>query len=498
MKRVMASTALSVIASVLPMTAQEKTAEPEKLAKVHFPVSCASVAQPITLRQMAVLAAASESAEKTVALYDPNPAHIWNRLYATLLVRKDRHGTSYGVDTLDPPLFFETEHLLEGATHAPALHLLDEFLHTHAENLVRDPVKRAILQRDLWTVFDWSVQQRSRSGRPNYDSEKRELQVRLAEALRRLALSPKEIERLPDNYAQAVAAGTFPKEYDPSHRDRAFLPPDLFDPRGPWVYINPSPDEFLSPGLAQAHVYAFSGRSRFLVFIRLREGRKATLAYLQTLWNFPQPWIQGQDPLADQAVLNPDLPSFPAGTEVALVRQMTIFDNQGNLTAAPITESVQLRVYRAITITPARFFERDWAEVIKNSGQDFYEIKLSRPLLFAGKDGGLRATGRDERELSTFQQQGNDEIDEFNEHPEFKRIWPPELQTCASCHNGGGVRSLNSVVKLFKPNRLQHDWPSNEDYAGRCWLDDMTETWKQGRYDWGLLTGYWTTGNSLH
>jgi hypothetical protein len=62
-------------------------------------------------------------------------------------------------------------------------------------------------------VFDWSVQQRSRAGRPNYDSEKRELQMRLAEARRRLALSPKEIELLPDNYAQAVAAGTFPKEY---------------------------------------------------------------------------------------------------------------------------------------------------------------------------------------------------------------------------------------------------------------------------------------------
>jgi hypothetical protein len=37
------------------------------------------------------------------------------------------------------------------------LHLLDELLHTDAENLIRDPVKRALLQRDLWAVFDWSA-----------------------------------------------------------------------------------------------------------------------------------------------------------------------------------------------------------------------------------------------------------------------------------------------------------------------------------------------------
>ena len=51
---------------------------------------------PMTLREMTVPAAASESAERTIALYDPNPAHIWNRLYATLLVRKNRRGASYG------------------------------------------------------------------------------------------------------------------------------------------------------------------------------------------------------------------------------------------------------------------------------------------------------------------------------------------------------------------------------------------------------------------
>jgi hypothetical protein len=104
------------------------------------------------------------------------------------------------------------------------------------------------------------VQHESAQQRPHYDNERRELQSRLAEALRRLALSPKEIESLPDNYAQAVASGAFAKDYDPAHRERAFPHPDLFD--GSWIYIDSSPEEFNSGGVAPSHVQAFSGRSR--------------------------------------------------------------------------------------------------------------------------------------------------------------------------------------------------------------------------------------------
>src|ERR1035441_6654356 len=48
------------------------------------------------------------------------------------------------------------------------------------------------------------------------------------------------------------------------------------------------------------------------------------------------------------------------------------------------------------------------AVVIKNSGQAFFEFKLSRPLLFSGKNGGLRAVAPDEKEFSTFQTHGDD------------------------------------------------------------------------------------------
>jgi hypothetical protein len=194
----------------------------------------------------------------SVTVYDGNPAHVWNRLYAALRIREDSRGNRYGEDSLDPMLWRESEHLLSQPSHGLALHVLDEFLRTHAETLIRDPLKRAILQRDLWAVFDWSVQQYSGK---EYTGEKRNLQTRLAEVLRRLALTPEQIKSLTDNYAQAVASKAFAAQYDPRQPQQTFLPPDLFDPRGPWVCISPSPDSISLGGVAKLHVGNFSGRS---------------------------------------------------------------------------------------------------------------------------------------------------------------------------------------------------------------------------------------------
>jgi hypothetical protein len=424
-----------------------------------------------------------------VAVYDENPSHIWNRLYAALWVREDSQGKRYGEDSLDPMLWSESKHLLSQPSHDAALRVLDEFLRTDAENLIKDPVKRAMLQRDLWAVFDWSVQQHSGVGQPEYGDEKRELQNRVAELLRRLALTQEQIRALPDNYAQAVNSGVFPAEYDPAHPQRPFLPPDLFDPRGPWVCITPNPDTMAEGVVAKAHVSNFSGRSVFLVFMRLPEGRKATLGYFRTLWNFPQAWVAGP---ADGGPLepNPDLPSFPGGAQVALVRQMMLFDTQGNLVVSPITESVQIRMYREITAARARSFKGGLTTMARNSGQDFFEIRISRPLLFSGKQGGLRATGRDEIEPPTFQTMGFDMLGESDGPEQIGPHFAPIMQRCLTCHSGGGIRSFNSVDSLLKPARPQTD-PQDVNYGPRYWNESAALWWKQSQYDWGLLNGYW-------
>jgi hypothetical protein len=92
---------------------------------------------------------ASESLAGTVAIYDPVPSHIWNRLHATFFVREDLPGTELLPDALDSPFWYHTTYLLMQPSHKKALRVLDEFLQTHAQNLIHDPVKRAVLQRDL-------------------------------------------------------------------------------------------------------------------------------------------------------------------------------------------------------------------------------------------------------------------------------------------------------------------------------------------------------------
>jgi hypothetical protein len=424
-----------------------------------------------------------EEAGKALAIYDPNPLHIWNRLYGALLIREDQTGDTYGADALDPLLWSGTRHLLTGPSHRRALTVLDEFLRVHGETQIRDPLKRALLQHNLWAVFDWSALTDA-----DHAAERRELQIRLAEVLRRLALSSNEIKSLPDNYAQAVASGAFAKEYDPANPERAFLPPDLLQPRGPWVCIKGDREP-----VAEMHVGAVSGRSRFFVFVRLPQGRKATLDYFQALWNVSEPWVAGQMDAA-RGDLNPNLPQFPVGTQTAFLRQMTLFDRDGNHVAAPITESVQIRVYR--TIPPSRdhnITANDQAAA--RTEQGFYEFRLSQAQLFAGQTGGLRGVGRDEKEFSVFQTQGMDEF-EFSAKRHTSVQEYGIIDRCAGCHSAPGINSLQSRRHLLKPNRAQGD--TDPPYDSLWWETGNDLGWKANRYDWGLLNGYWQASSGTH
>src|SRR5262249_31736711 len=121
---------------------------------------------------------------------------------------------------------------------------------------------------------------------------------------------------------------------------------------------------------------------------------------------FENPEVKSDLVAAPDSELNPDLPQFPVGTQVALLRQMMLIDDRGAVEASPITESLQTRVYRAIT---ARHDHNnvtiDWPAA--RTEQDFYEIRLSRTEFLAGHACGLRAVGQSETEFPIFQTQGS-------------------------------------------------------------------------------------------
>jgi hypothetical protein len=147
--------------------------------------------------------------------------HLLNRLHHHFFVRRGQDGREYGEDELDPLLWRTTKYLLEDRSHRQAVALLEEFLATRAERTIDNLLKRALLQRDLWAVFDWLS-----SGDDTHSPQRRELQVRLAEIIRRLSLTKAQLMALPDNYAQAVAAKVFPEHQQPGREDLPFLPPE--------------------------------------------------------------------------------------------------------------------------------------------------------------------------------------------------------------------------------------------------------------------------------
>lgn len=159
----------------------------------------------------------------TWSVYNPDPDHLWNRVFRQLYRRVASNGQEYGSDELDPLLWQDTTYLLDGVSHEQTVQVLDEFLSTHAENLIREPLKRAMFQRDLWAVFDWLA-----SPAEPFRSQRQALEARLAQMIKRIALSKEEILSLPDNYRLAVGSNTFPDSVQADHPEIAFLPADIF------------------------------------------------------------------------------------------------------------------------------------------------------------------------------------------------------------------------------------------------------------------------------
>jgi hypothetical protein len=271
------------------------------------------------------------------APYDPNPMHLWNRLHEALFVRTAPDNERYGNAELDILFWDTTKHLLTSPSHEKAIQALDQFIRGHGERTIRDPLKRALLQRDLWALFDWSANYGALPDSSAAESQARiELQQRLVIVIKRLALSPDEIGRLPDNYAEAEP-----------RLNGSGLPQGLFASDGAWLLVGRT-----NGTTAPEHISGFGGRSVFLVFVKFPGGREQALQYLKTLREFvpalaytnegipPVQASEGQSLRTNQVT-----PQFPAGTQWALVRRLFLIDDRDEIRATRLIESIQTRSY---------------------------------------------------------------------------------------------------------------------------------------------------------
>jgi hypothetical protein len=393
-------------------------------------------------------------------VYAPDSDHIWNRLFRLFYVRHARNGDQYGGDELDPYLWWQTRYLLSDPSHDEALKLLDEFLQQHSERLIRDPLRRAVFQRDLLAVYEWLSTPSDEQG-----SGRSELQQRIAEVIHRLALTADEIGKLPDNFNDAVETHAFPTQYDPADAEAPFLPADLLDPKGPWVCLG----EQHGRPVASDHLEFFRGRSVFLVFFQVPGGRSKTLEYLEKLRDIPKGWGPNEERphhagFPPVLVPYPEPPQFPIGTRMALVRQLILINDKGLPPATHLAESAQIRVYRAIHFDLGGSGARS---------QDFSEFTLSRERLFSGQSGGLRAIAHGDREFSFFRSHGIDAFEMDDDPTSFEGT---VLQGCSSCHEAAGMHSFLSYSReRFGPNdvpppKLIASTPSLETATQIQWI----------------------------
>ena len=408
------------------------------------------------------------SQSENLGVYHSDPNHLWNRIHRHFHTRVAPDGEVFGEDETDVLLWLETNYLLTGASHQKAIQLLDEFIKVDGQRLITDPLMRAVFQHDLWAVFDWLATTNDRyPPETRHPRETGELQVRLAKVIKSVALTKNQINALPSNFRAAVASKAFSARYDPEHNTRAFLPPEMDEPAGPWVTIN----SFVEP-VAIPHAREFSS-SAFAVMINLPGGRNATIAYLKKLWDFPEAFVADTTfPAERRLMLNPELPQFPSSTQFALIRRMLLIDADGEIVPSNLIESIQIRVFH----DPSTVDYPHQGDFYGD--QDFFEFRMSRRKLFAGESGGIRAVARDETGFMTFSTHGFDWFEDAA--PKLWRKRRVVLEGCGDCHRNIGIRSVMSVHSMLRPNPFSEWFDAQSPFS-------MAAEWKRRRSDWGLM-----------
>jgi len=276
----------------------------------------------------------SLKSDKPLPIYAADADHLWNRLFAAFYIRPsnipDAKGGRpvariEGGDVIDFFGWAKTTYWDQPAVTGKLNSVLDEFLKTDGSKTVSDPLKRAVMLRDLWAAYDYFVGQNIRRAGSLKTRKRRDALCRkLAKVIQTLALSKQSIEKLPDNYAAALKSGNFVTtgRLDP---DENYLPPGLMAKTDEWVeieFFQPDIHEDLSNRFITLHTRSYRARSYFRVFYRFPQGRSQLVAYLKQLDAVGVDWKRAAQ--NGFIFLKEDTPQIPVGTEVALVQSAEV------------------------------------------------------------------------------------------------------------------------------------------------------------------------------
>lgn len=391
--------------------------------------------------------AGSLKSETPLPLYDADPQSLANRLFAAFYVRTSeiptkRGGTPVrrieGGDVIDFLAWPGSDYWSVPATCERLASLLDECLADPARVRPADPLRRAMLQRDLWAPFDFLVSRNIAREGDRATRQRRDIICRkLAAVIRALTLSELEIQSLPDTYALAIKSGRFSGDhrFDPSVD---YLPPGLFIAGSDWLEIDfhqPSDiHEDIQERFITLHTRNYKGRSYFRLFYRFPGGRPALEEYLKYIDAEAIDWKAGAQ--RGFIKVRDGVRQIPVGTEVALVQFLITLDDQLRPTPTAIVESVRLRVFRNVD---------GGAEPPTNTGvgMNVSEHTLKRQLLFDGlKQGGLEREPDDQPIYRVIFQ--GDKAPDWGDIGRSLTL----VQDCRRCHTSAGQIGVQTIVSL--------------------------------------------------
>ena len=383
------------------------------------------------------------------AIFDADRAHLWNRLFAAATIRpsllpSERGGPPVarieGGDRIEFLGWGGTTYWDEPANMARLDALLNEFLDGGGEKLKTDPLQRVLLQRDLWTLFDFlMVRHIGRRGDFETRQSRDQLCHKLARAIQSLALPAETLAKLPDNYALAIGSGRFAAthDFDPQ---RNYLPPTLLSSSDDWQeldFFQARRSEDVERRYVFLHMRAFQGRSYFRVFCRFPGGRAQLEDYLQKLDANGIDWRASAQ--HGSISLKPDAPQLPVGTEVALVQFLIALDSNLQLVPTQLVESVRLLVFKNVTGTN---------DPSTNMGNGVNAAKYTLKRRLALAEGGMQHGGlhREPDDLPVYRVLfENEAAPDWGSRGRYFKL----TADCRSCHSGAnraGIQMIGSMV----------------------------------------------------
>lgn len=350
----------------------------------------------------------------------------YDRLYDVVMTRwKD--GKTYARDETSPAIFAWSAFPFDDQTFDEFNAALDAFDALSQEEIDQySDVQRALMQRNLWEVFDttfnwnwpddwWWDGQRSF---PKTHLDRRSIaQPKIAALMKRLALTKKQILALPNPMAATIKSGRYAEAYDPANPFQPFLPQDLHrSTESSWICVGEDGNEIP----ADLHTGNSHSRSMFLQFMRLPGGRAETLEYMERIRQRPH--------------------QFPVGTQFALLEQPFLISKDGELVLSPLVVSVQLRAYLDI----GRDFQRYSAE--PKATQCVAEFVMHPRQLMQG-NAVMKVMGSKDFRFDAGSETptpGFSPRDPFATGPIAAGMPPTRLNQCMDCHDRAGGRGVRT------------------------------------------------------